>query len=652
MTSNRIRRILRGIFKALIVITLIIGSLVIVKRAKPAYISTSRAFLNLHQDSAKQNRAIQAIYLYPRFNGTMMLRAVGKNGELFRSNIFAMTALHGSPSLTGDIYSYGYPVTIKRMPFNVVVFIASIFFRFIPLGLYVYFSGLRFRKIFNPQFEVSINKNFNLNNVVGQEHVKKIMLRELKYNLFNKKKGINPKQSGILFYGPPGTGKTMFVRAFSGTILKLGNKCKLFAMSGGGISELYVGSGPAKIRSLFKAAREAASDGYIAVIFIDEIEAIGSRATNQHSHANNNIAELLAQLDGITQNTNIIPIFATNYKDRIDSAVLRRGRVDLEIRFGLPTFSERYKLAERFLPKKSSIITKDLEQFSRLTVESTPAFIKSVFTNMEKKLLGKKPKKNDLFDSLREMWMGPKLPEHPKDINKDDKRRTAFHEAGHAFVLAVFSFKTKFFSNFYEQLKKNKEKKSLTKITKSIGENIADIFIATIAPRGNSLGMVMWIPKHFGVDRLAAVNMIHTICSLGGNAGEKCLNGAEVATGCSADFQSARRRIRRHFTYMLGENDGESGAMSDDPRQLGEYDKKIISKKTGQSMKLLYDFTIELLEDNWAIITKIAEELLKKEEIPGSRIYEILDKNKPTINLESFQKITNFFLRMHVSLDC
>ena len=645
MASNKIKRILRGVFKALIAITLIIGSLVIIKRAAPSYISTSRAFLNLHQDSSMAERKIRAIYLHPRFNGTMILRAMGEDGELFRSNILAVTAIHGSPSITGDIYSYGYPVTIKRMPLNVITLIVHMLLRFVPLVLYIYFSGLRFRRIFSPQFKVPIDKNFTLDNVIGQEHVKKLVLQEIEYILFKKKMNIRAKQSGMLFYGPPGTGKTMFVKGLAGTILQKGIPCKLLSLSGGGISELYVGSGPAKIRKLFDAARSYSEDNYV-LVFIDEVEAMGSRETNQHQHSNNNIAELLAQMDGVQENRNIICIFATNYMDRVDSALLRPGRVDLQIRFGMPSFGERYALAKSFLPKKHSITDTNLKELSRMTSRYPHAFSKSLFRYMKKKLLGKKAKYQDLLDAYREITMGPEVPQNPLDRNDLEKRRTAFHEAGHAFVLAVFSFKTKFFKNFQKTLEKDKKKQALAKITKSIGENMSNIYIATVIPRSGSLGMVMYIPKFDNSDVYSAANMIHAVCFLGGNAAEKCLNGAEVASGCSVDFRQARARFRRHILYMFGVNDGQSGTIEDDPRQLGEYDRQIISTKTGQLMKLAYDFTIELLENNWVIISAIAEELLKKQEIPGSRIYDIIDQHKPNINIASFKKMTDFFLRV------
>jgi cell division protease FtsH len=645
MIANRIKKILRAILKTMIVIALIFGGLVFIRRTKPTYISTSDAFLNLHRDSNREVRKIREIYLYPRFNGTMMIRAMGKDGEIFRSNVFSMTALHGSRSLTGDIYSYGYPVTIKRMPVNVLVFLGAMAIQFSPMIIYLYFSGLRFRSILNPQFEIPVDSKFNFTKVIGQEHVKKIMLREIKYNIFKRKRNILAKQSGVLFYGPPGTGKTMFVRALAGTVQKDYLPCKLLSMSAGGISELYVGSGAKKIREIFKQAVEYASNGYFVIIFIDEAEAFGSRRNNQHSHSNNNISELLAQMDGVRDNRSIIIIFATNYKNKIDKALLRAGRIDLKIGFRNPRFSERVELIKSFLPSRHSIKTEEIKQFAKMTSRSTPAFIKSIFRIMEKQLLGKKPTNEVLLESWREVWLGPPLPQNQLDVNKEDMRRTAFHEAGHAFVLAVFSFNSKFFKEFHKTLSKDSTK-VLEKITKSIGENVPDIYLATIEPRGNSGGMVIFTRKHDHHDG-SAVNMVDIICSLAGNAAEKYLNGANVTSGCSSDFRAARSAIRKHFIYLLGQNDGESGALEDDLSALGEYDRQILSQKTGKAMQLLYDFTIKLLEDNWKIITKIAEELLKKDEIPGSRIYAILDSEKPTINLEKFKEINNFFLRVY-----
>ena len=233
---------------------------------------------------------------------------------------------------------------------------------------------------------------------------------------------------GALFYGPPGTGKTLMAKAIAG-------ECNIsfLQVAGSDFSEMFVGVGAARIRDLFKKAREKSP----CIVFIDEIDALAkSRSHLSHHEKDNTLNRLLVELDGFNENDNVLIIAATNRLDMLDKALLRPGRFDRKIPFDLPEKREREKIFEHYLQKNDC--SEHAQHLSEISFGFSCADIANVCN--EACILSVRKGLSSINlelieEAIDNVMLGPKKTTF--ELCKREKRTVAFHEAGHA-VAAFF----------------------------------------------------------------------------------------------------------------------------------------------------------------------------------------------------------------------
>ncbi len=333
-----------------------------------------------------------------------------------------------------------------------------------------------------------------------------------------KKMGIRPLR-GILLTGPPGTGKTLLAKAAASY-----TKSAYTAVSGSEFIEVYAGVGAQRVRGLFKSARENAQKmgKKSAIIFIDEIEVLGGKRGSHSGHLeyDQTLNQLLVEMDGISTEDQIrvMVIGATNRMDLLDSAILRPGRFDRQVRVDLPDREGRWeilKLHSRNKPMEEQV---DLEQIAKETFSFSGAHLESVVNEAAVLALREQAEfinQKHLREAIDKVIMGEKLDRRPSE---EELRRVAIHEAGHAVIS--------------ELVRPN---------------SVAQV---TITPRGSALGYVRRTPEkdQYLYTRSSLEKQI-MIC-LGGASAEEILLG-ERSTGATSDFEEAMRMARQIVTSGL-----------------------------------------------------------------------------------------------------
>ncbi|WP_262173953.1 ATP-dependent metallopeptidase FtsH/Yme1/Tma family protein [Saccharococcus sp. Marseille-Q5394] len=379
---------------------------------------------------------------------------------------------------------------------------------------------------------------------------------------------------GILLYGPPGTGKTLLAQAIAREI-----GATFYSSSGSAFTELFVGVGASRVRTLFQNARKARP----AVIFIDEVDALaGKRKEHGGEESEKTLTELLVQLDGGNDNEGILFIAATNRKDMLDEAFLRPGRIDYTFNVPLPDTHGRREIID--IHTKGRLMAEEVYASLDVLAESTSGFsgaeLSSLFETASKRAIRdgrEKIGKSDLDFAIDRTILGSTS----RTLNDPDtKRRVAIHEAGHALIAAL---------------------------TKP-----GSVRKATIIPRGQALGYVAPIQKELHLqtasELLDQVSMI-----LAGGVAER-LYLREHSIGVSGDVQQAKEIIERMVdtgllqdSFMLTFNKGEK-----------ELKMQAIF---GVALKN----TETLIQENAAQFEELVNVLFQKETLDGSEVQEIVD---------------------------
>ena len=392
---------------------------------------------------------------------------------------------------------------------------------------------------------------------------------------------------GALLVGPPGTGKTLLAKAVAGEA-----KVPFFSLSGSDFVEMFVGVGASRVRDLFKQAKDKSP----AIIFIDEIDAIGrARGKNNFTGSNdereNTLNQLLTEMDGFGTNTNVIVLAATNRADVLDKALMRAGRFDRQIYVDLPDLNERKEIFEVHLRPIKTAETLDLDFLAKQTPGFSGADIANV-CNEAALIAARKEKKavnkQDFLDAVDRIVGG--LEKKNKIITPDEKKTIAFHEAGHATVSWML-------------------------------EHAAPLVKVTIVPRGQSLGAAWYLPEERLIVR--PEQMLDEMCAtMGGRAAEKVMFD-RISTGALSDLEKVTKQARAMVT-IYGLNEQLGNITYYDSSGQNEYGfTKPYSEETAQKIdreisKMIeeqYQRAIKLLQDNKDKLTELAERLLDKEVI-------------------------------------
>ena len=429
-----------------------------------------------------------------------------------------------------------------------------------------------------------INKKIDLNSVVGLESVKD----EMKYyfdfiNNSEKYKKWNVKlPKGILLVGPPGTGKTLLVKTLAKEI-----GIPVIHASGSEFVEMYVGVGASRIRKLFAKAKSHRK----CVIFIDEIDAVGKRrGRDGNSEREQTLNQLLVEMDGFNEDTNIMVFAATNLVRELDSALTRSGRFDKKIYFDPPNKDERIELFKLYLSNEF-VETIDYKFVAELTSGLTGADIANVANQSKINAIQNNNEKvtvDDVKKAIDEVMIGREKPE--RKMNSSELERVSRHEAGHALMSYLL-------------------------------KNCEPPVKVSILPRGEAaLGFSQ---QKSDDKKLYTENYIlsHICVLLGGRSAEKIFYN-ELSSGAHDDIEKVTNLIEHYYkTWGMSK---KYGPLNFNKMELK--DDKSITSSIIKGVKKLEKFTLEKLEKHKDQMILISNLLLEKETIDYTDIKHILDE--------------------------
>jgi cell division protease FtsH len=404
---------------------------------------------------------------------------------------------------------------------------------------------------------------------------------------------------GILLIGPPGTGKTLLAKAVAGEA-----RVPFFIISGSEFVEMFVGVGAARVRDLFKQAKEKVP----CIVFIDELDAIGrSRGKGAYlSGANDErestLNQLLTEMDGFGSNSGVIVLAATNRADMLDPALLRPGRFDRHIYLELPNLKEREVIFNVHLRPLVLDGTIDVHFLASQTPGSSGADIANICN--EAALIAARGKKDgvgkvDFMDAIDRIVAG--LEKKSKIISTEEKRIIAFHEAGHALVSSLL-------------------------------KHVDSIVKVSIIPRGKTLGASWYLPEEKQLRNKTA--FIEHLCSgLAGRAAEEIIFG-DISTGALDDLEKVTKEAYTMVVYYGFNKKIGNVSFYDSSGQRDMGIQKPFSEETGrmidEEVRILvsscYERSKKILETNKESLGKIADLLFKKEVIYREDLDRILGK--------------------------
>lgn len=500
---------------------------------------------------------------------------------------------------TGFLFVLG-----NLLPFLIPVIFIVLFFWFISRqvkgqGMQAFTFGQSKAKITDPDDASRVT----FKDVAGVREAKE-ELEEIVDFLRNPKKFIDigaqiPK--GVLLEGAPGTGKTLLARAVAGEA-----GVPFFHLSGSDFVEMFVGVGASRVRDLFTMAKKAAP----AIVFIDEIDAVGRKRGSGFGGGNDEreqtLNQILTEMDGFEQNQKVIVIAATNRSDVLDPALLRPGRFDRRVMVDLPDRKDRLEILEIHSRKKP--LEKEVEL--KVVAERTPGFSGAdLYSLMNEAAIRaarnnrKKILQEDVISSIEKVLIGPERKSHL--LTPKEKKITAYHEAGHALVASVLP-------------------------------DADPVHKVTIVSRGRAGGFTMKLPLEERKLQTRKEFLDDIAMSLGGYVAEKMVFG-DVTTGPSSDLQVASRLARAMVTkWGMSDEIGPVALEGHDSEVF--YGRGFSEREHSEDMTAIVDKEVkkiihdslkvaeDVLNEKRNILDAIANALIEKETLEQKEYNEIIEK--------------------------
>jgi cell division protease FtsH len=547
--------------------------------------------------------------------GTAFISADGgvsgklKNGQQYESQI--PTALQDT-SLSSVLRQHGVQITAQAPATGGLL---SILLTFVPLliflGLFVFLGRRTGRQMAAGLGSITGSRakvydaekpSTTFSDVAGYEGAKREVMEVVDFlknpTRYSKIGAVGPK--GLLMVGPPGTGKTLLARAVAGEA-----GVPFFSVTGSGFVELFVGVGASRVRDLFADARKRQP----AIVFIDEIDAIGQRrggAIVSNDEREQTLNQLLAEMDGFDASSGVVVMAATNRPETLDPALLRPGRFDRQVEIPLPNLKERAAILAVHAKGKRLEPDVDLQIVAR----STPGFSGADLANLvnEAAIVAVRDNRdairaNDFSEARDRILLGRR--EATNALLPDEKHAVAVHEAGHALV-AVLS------------------------------QHSDPVSKVTILPAGQALGVTEQLPvdeRHLYPESYLKDSLA---IRMGGRAAERIVLG-EASTGASNDLAGATQlatRMVREFGMSpklgpIGFASGSPQYLGDQPirsREYAEATQRVIDEEVERLLKEADERAEVLLTDRRDALERVIGLLLERETIDGADVEAAVGK--------------------------
>jgi len=452
----------------------------------------------------------------------------------------------------------------------------------------------------------SDKEKVTFDDIAGSDEAKQDLQEVVEFLKFPKKfEALGAKiPKGVLLVGPPGTGKTLLSRAVAGEA-----KVPFFSISGSEFVEMFVGVGASRVRDLFSKAKKNSP----CIIFIDEIDAVGRRRGSGmgggHDEREQTLNQILVEMDGFEQGTNVIVLAATNRADVLDPALLRPGRFDRRVNIILPDRKDREAILKVHFKNKPVETDVDLSALAAKTAGTSGADLQNIAN--ESSIVAarndhKKVSSADITEAFEKVAIGPER--RNKIMNEHEKELTAYHEAGHAVV----------------------------------GHVLPDsdmVHKVTIIPRGGTGGVTWFIPPE---DK-----SYHSIIEykdvlarmLGGRVAEEIVYGNDrVTTGAGSDLQKAAELAR---DMIINQGMGkklrdqvfhvEEGTMMDrmvHEKQYSEETAKLIDEEVEALVTEAAKRARAVIKENTKKLEELKDALVEKETIDAEEVIKILEGSK------------------------
>lgn len=525
------------------------------------------------------------------------------------------TGMVDDPDLTQRLYDSGAQFSgeiIEQMSPLLNIFLTWI----LPILIFVGIGQFMYKKLMekaggpnsmafgmgksNAKVYVKSSEGIKFSDVAGEDEAKESLAEIVDYlhdpSKYKEVGASMPK--GILLVGPPGTGKTMLAKAVAGEA-----NVSFFSMSGSEFVEMFVGMGAAKVRDLFKQAKEKSP----CIVFIDEIDAIGKKREGNiggNDEREQTLNQLLTEMDGFEENSGVIILAATNRPESLDPALTRPGRFDRRVPVELPDLKGREEILRVHAKKIKASQNIDFEKIARMASGASGAELANIVNEAALRAVrnGRKTVlQEDLEESIEVVIAG--YQKKNAILTDKEKMIVSYHEIGHALVAAKQS-------------------------------HSAPVQKITIVPRtSGALGYTMQVDEgnHYLMSKEEIENKIATYT--GGRAAEEVIFGS-VTTGASNDIEQATKLARAMITrYGMSDDFGMVALETVNNQYLGgdaslvcsAETQTLIDKQVVELIKKEYEKAKKILTENRSKLDKLAQFLYEKETITGEEFMEILE---------------------------